>query len=134
SHDSRPFSSSGSERDVVRSMLCAALVVAAAAVPAVPALAGGAPGLYLSWGDCPLGPTSLEDFSGPCVNGGHEELVLSFELAAPVDSVIELDAVVDVQSAAVTLPLWWQYSPTGCRYGRLTTDVDFSGYSACADF
>ena len=62
------------------------------------------PGLYLSWIDCPLAASSRQSLLGPCLDTAQEELVVSFELPAALDSVIELDAVVDVQSQATLLP------------------------------
>lgn len=101
----------------------------------VPGAVSAGPGLYLSWNDCPLSAASTSGMVGPCVDDAWEELVVSFELASPCDSVIALDAVVDVQSAAAALPPWWAYAPpSGCHYGGLIESADFLGLAACADF
>lgn len=92
------------------------------------------PGLALNWNDCPLSPSSQRGLIAACQNSGSEELIASFELSAPLDSVIALEAVVDVQSAASTLPPWWQYGPAGCRQQQLIASATFPGLTACADF
>jgi hypothetical protein len=96
--------------------------------------AAAGPGLFLSWNDCSLSAASSNSLIVPCVNRAEEQLVASFELATRVDSVIALEAVVDVQSAAPSLPAWWGYAPAGCRFGELTASATFVGHSACADF
>jgi hypothetical protein len=96
--------------------------------------ARAAAGLSLNWNDCPLGPTSQVAMIGPCQSGGESDLFASFELASPVDSVIALEAVIDVQSEAAVLPAWWQYAPGGCRFGSLIERADFPVTTACADF
>ena len=95
--------------------------------------AGAGAGLSLNWNDCPLSPASQAALITPCENTGREDLIASFELAAPVDSVIALEVVVDVQGGDPTLPSWWQYGPGGCRYGQLIASGNFSGLTACGD-
>ena len=113
--------------------------VAAFVVFALPLFVGlGAPRaeglLFLSWNDCASSPLAASDRSGSCQASGSEDLYVAFELSQPADSVIGLEAVVDVRSSAATLPAWWQYAPGGCRFGTLIADADFSGRSACGDF
>ncbi len=91
-------------------------------------------GIFLSWNDCPLSAASAATLMGSCVNGAQEQLIASLELASPVDSVIALEAVVDVQGAAAVLPPWWDYSTLGCRYGKLIASAAFLGSTACVDF
>ena len=95
--------------------------------------AAAAPGMSLNWNDCPLSPASLSSLITPCENAAQEDLVASFELAAPVDSVIAIEAVIDVQGGDPALPSWWQYGPGGCRYGQLIASGNFSGLTACGD-
>src|SRR5262245_14040573 len=83
---------------------------------AAPATASEA--LHLTWNDCPSSAAAVSNLSVACPMAQAQTLVVSFELAQPVDSVIALEAVVDVQTAS-DLPAWWQYAPSGCREGRL---------------
>jgi hypothetical protein len=105
--------------------------VALTAFLAGPARAQGT--FFLSWNDCASAPLAAQNLALTCATGDSAALFLSFELSQPVDSVVALQAVVDVQSAASTLPDWWQYAPGGCRYGRLVSSARFPGTS-CADF
>jgi len=112
--------------------LLAAAVALAIIAPVRPAAAD--PGIYLTWNDCSLAPEATASLAGACDNANQEQLFLSFELPAAADSVIEMDAVVDVQTGPTTLPAWWRYDPEGCRYGMLVARAGFDGYTACADF
>src|SRR5262245_12083683 len=108
--------------------------VIACILASLPTVAMAAPGLYLTWNDCPLSAAAVADLAGPCVNSDHEELVVSFELAAATDSVIELDADMAVQTASAGLPDWWHYETGGCRNQMLVATADFTGRTACTDF
>lgn len=114
-----------------------AMALAGVWAAAVPAAAGptgaGSTGIELSWVDCPASPSAVSDRSAICGDGTPQTLVCSFTLASPVDSVLALEAVVDVVTASGTLPDWWQFAPSGCDYGGLRTDADFGGFSACTD-
>ena len=101
---------------------------------ALPASAVADPGLSLNWNDCPLSALSQPAMMGPCQATGSADLIVSFELATPVDSVIAIEVVIDVQGSGVTLPPWWQYAPGACRDGQLIASASFPGLSACADF
>ncbi|HYM80985.1 MAG TPA: hypothetical protein VEY91_06185 [Candidatus Limnocylindria bacterium] len=93
-----------------------------------------AEGIYLSWNDCPLDPSSAADFVSACnVNGGQSELLCSFSLAQPTDSVLAVEITLDVQHAAALLPSWWRFDTTPCRNGSLKADADFGSRSACED-
>jgi hypothetical protein len=110
----------------------AALVLALVAVPAGAARA--ADGLYLSWNDCPLGASTSQDQAFACdVNSGQHELVVSFSLPQPADSVLALEIAVDVQHADPTLPAWWQFGNVPCRGGSLHADNQFGSRAACQD-
>lgn len=101
---------------------------------ALPVMAVADPGLSLNWNDCPLSASSQSAMLAPCQTTGSVDLVVSFELAAPVDSVIAIEAVIDVQGSGASLPPWWQYAPGACRDGQLIASASFPGLSACADF
>jgi len=114
-------------RIVRNAALCAAFFVCFA----LPVHAQGT--VYLSWNDCPSGASATQNLTSTCASSDSQALFLAFELSQPVDSVVALQAVVDVQSAAATLPDWWQYAPGGCRYGRLVARAHFP-QASCVDF
>ena len=110
--------------------------VAALLLAAAPAGAAGA--LYLDWNECPLDPVnSGHNRNSPCSgNTASQTLVAAFQSPADVDSVLAVDLVIDLQSAAGSLPSWWNLlpgSPDSCRYGALTASLDFTLNTACED-
>lgn len=97
-------------------------------------LARGAEGLFLTWNDCPTGFGSTPTrFFGCGTDAGTERLIAAFTVGQAVDSVIGIEAVVDVQIAADSLPPWWQLGTGGCRSGYLTAQEDFTHDSTCVD-
>ena len=90
--------------------------------------------IQLSWTSCAGSAGAASDLTVPCVNTDHENAFVSFELASPMDSVVAVEGVVDIQSSAPELPEWWMYQPGGCRYLRLIASASFPGGSGCADF
>lgn len=120
---------------VVLPMLAMGLGLAAATVRA-------AEGLYLSWNDC-AGGSGISGLVSLCdSNAGDERLYCAFTLPQPLDQVLGIETVVDLQSEALTLPDWWHLeppnpassTPAGCRYGALDASQDFTGETGCADF
>ena len=106
---------------------CGAL---AAAVPA----ARAAEGLFLTWNDCALDPGAASDLPQACASDlGQQALYCAFRLAAPADSVLGVEIVVDVQHAEATLPDWWRFDVSGCRSGNLAAGFGFTSQSACVD-
>jgi hypothetical protein len=95
------------------------------------------PGLSLSWSDCPGGAAWAADQAFACnVNTGQFTLVCSLAPDSARTSVIGAEAVIDVQSAAATLPDWWRFDgsgPGGCRVGGLSAGLDFSAMTGCTD-
>ena len=84
------------------------------------ALAGraGADGLHLAWNDCrATGGSSLG--SACSSDSGSQSLDAGFDLSAPIDSVIAVEMIVDLQDAAESMPDWWQLAPGGCRFAAL---------------
>ena len=120
---------------VCRRLACiAALVAGAALAPPAATAVASAPGTYLSWKDCPLADSSTASLVGACAESAEEELLVSFELSSPADSVIGLEAVIDLQTSSSSLPPWWGYAPGGCRFGKLTASAFSVGRDACTDF
>ena len=87
--------------------------------------------LHLTWNDCPGGvaAASNRDFSCATSTGSHT-LVFAVETPAPVDSVLGLELVLDVQTQAAAVPDWWRAAPGDCRDGALVADGDL-GPGAC---
>jgi hypothetical protein len=100
-----------------------------------PCRAYSATGLYLSWDECAGSPAAHSDLSSSCMSdaGGHS-LYCAFVLPQPIDSVIAVEIVVDVQLSQTVLPAWWQFDTGGCRVGSLTASSDFTTNTACSDF
>jgi hypothetical protein len=92
--------------------------------------------LYFSWNDCALGSESLQTFVFDCGSeAGAEELFCAFRmpLATGAD-VLGITAIVDIQSAATSLPDWWRLGAVGeCRSGSLGVSGDFVLSAACVD-
>ena len=105
----------------------------------VPATSVAAEALFLTWGDCALGG-GLSSVTPPCnTELGSEVLYLAFSLGQPVDQVLGIETVVDIQSEAITPPDWWRFEPAGpilppgCHNGGLSASRDFSAQVACID-
>ncbi len=99
-----------------------------------PLPARGAEGLFLTWNDCPTGfGSSQARLFGCGTDFGTERLIAAFSVSQPVDSVIGIEAVLDVQVATDSLPPWWQLGAGGCRSGYLTAQEDFTHDSTCVD-
>jgi len=97
----------------------AALVALAAAPPAAAA------GLSLGWLDCgpPSGP-GVGSVTYGCLSELVElPLFPGFRLAAPVDSVIAFELVLDADVADAALPEWWHMEPGGCRASGWAADA-----------
>jgi hypothetical protein len=94
-----------------------------------------ADGIDLAWNDCRTAAAAQSSLSVACANTATEQFVAGFQLAAPVDSVIAVEVVIDVLAPGVTrLPEWWEYGPGGCRDGALVASANFGGLTACADW
>jgi hypothetical protein len=94
-----------------------------------------AEGLYLTWNDCASGPGATRDRGSSCASEtGQQNLYCAFGVSAPVDSVLGLELVVDVQSADPALPDWWRFDMGGCRAGNLRAGFVFPSPSPCGDF
>ena len=107
----------------------ALLVLALASRPA-----HSAEGIFLNWNDCPLGPVANADRGNTCTSDlGTNELIVSFSLAQPVDSVFAVEITLDIQHAEATIPAWWHFDTTPCRNGSLKVDSNFSSLSSCVD-
>ncbi len=95
------------------------------------ATAQAGPALTLGWLDCrPVGGSGNQSFG--CGSNTTEMLLYpTFELAGPVDSVFQLEMVIDIQHASDPLPQWWRLDPNQCRADQAVADGTFS--SGCTD-
>lgn len=120
----------------LRAALACAVGLALVASPCA-----AAEGLYLTWGDCALGGAGTQGHSIPCNSDlGDSRLYLAFSLSQPVDQVLGIEVVVDLQSSVTPLPDWWhfefagpQFPTPGCRAGLLGVSRDFSTDHTCVD-
>lgn len=89
------------------------------------------PTLTLGWLDCrPAGGTSNQIFG--CGSNTFEMMLHpAFELATAVDSVFQLEMVIDIQHANDPLPPWWRLDPNQCRADQAFADAVFA--SGCTD-
>lgn len=98
-----------------------------------PALAAGE--LYLTWNDCALAASAAHDRGSACASSvGSQTLYCAFRMPFPADSVLGVDLVLDLQHEDPTLPAWWDFSPSGCRAGKLQASFDFSVNTSCTEF
>jgi hypothetical protein len=94
-----------------------------------------AEGLYLTWNDCASGAGATHDLGSDCASEtGQQDLYCAFGVPAPLDSVLGLELVVDVQGADPKLPDWWRFEVGGCRAGELRVRFAFPSPSPCRDF
>lgn len=103
-------------------------------LPATPASCAN--GIFLSWSDCPLGGSATSNLAVACdANTGENDLLCSFQLDQPTDSVLAVEITIDVQHAQSVLPAWWQFAPLppGCRSGSLSGRDDVGILSACTN-
>ena len=97
-----------------------------------------APGLSLTWNDCPGGATASQNLSYAC-NGNTDsfQLVCSLVVQNAIAGVIGAELVIDLQSSdPVAVPDWWRLDGSGtggCRAGGFDTIFDFSTNPGCTD-
>ena len=89
----------------------------------------------MAWDDCATTPSANHDNPFACANNlGSGSLYCSFSTAQPIDQVVGLELVVDVQSSQPTLPDYWRLGPIpDCRHDLLTASLDFTLTTDCAD-
>jgi len=85
------------------------------------ATVASAAGLNLAWNNC-VGDGGVQSTVLACnTNTGNHGLVGSFVLAADIPDVHGNVLVLDLQSASVALPDWWQFTTAGvCRQTALS--------------
>lgn len=91
----------------------------------------------MRWNKCYGEGTGVANRSFSCdTNVGSELLVGSFIYSAPLNDVIQLDAIVDLAASSASLPAWWQFTGGSvCRGTSLSADINFDGSNlACSDW
>lgn len=93
-----------------------------------------AEGLYLTWNACAFEPSASAIRAFACdTDADTMKLHASFMVSQAVDSVIGIEAVIDIQHESPALPDWWRFDGAGCRPGALRADVQFGNVPGCAD-
>ncbi len=128
-HDARARTRSARRR-IAAWIAPAALLAAALAAPGAEA----AEALSLRWNECWLDAGARDNRASPCNSNLTEHLLFAaFEVGAPVDSVLGMELVIDVQHGEPLLPDGWRFDPAGCRFGFLRASIDFAAFSTCTD-
>ena len=88
----------------------------------------------MTWDDCPLSGSAETNKAFTCdTNLGFSALYCAFSVTQPIDQIVGLEIVVDVQHSLGALPDYWQLGPAPqCRYDMLSASVNFSDANACA--
>lgn len=95
----------------------------------------GEESLSLTWGDCVSSAAATANVSSACdTELGERSLYAAFTLAYPLDSVVALEVVIDIQTSGAALPPWWEFTATGCRPGGLLASTSFPTGSPCTNF
>ncbi len=89
----------------------------------------------MAWDDCPISPGSVNNLDFPCAsNVGAAALYCAFSVAQPIDQIIGLEIVVDLQHSLPSLPDYWRLGPfPDCRRDMLSANLNFSTTGACRD-
>ncbi|MEO5618818.1 MAG: hypothetical protein ABIS67_13710 [Candidatus Eisenbacteria bacterium] len=106
-----------------------------AALTAAPTLASPPlEALRMAWDDCPTSPGASINRLFTCdTNIGSSALFCAFSVLQPIDQIIGLEIVVDVQHSLSSLPDYWRLGPSPqCRHDMLSASVDFSAANECA--
>lgn len=110
-------------RDLVLRLLAVCFLGASAA--------HAGPTLTLGWVDCRTAGGNTNQIFGCGSNTFEMMLHPAFELTTAVDSVFQLEMVIDIQHANDPLPQWWRMDPGQCRADQAIADAVF--VSGCTD-
>jgi hypothetical protein len=93
-------------------------------------------GLNLGWDDCGGLPASGNKTFACDTNVGFNTLIGSFVAPSFVTQMTANEVVMDLESAGVTLPAWWNMRfQFGCRPSSLSANFDFTaGPFSCYDY
>jgi len=110
-------------------LLCSVLLAFSATV-------ASAAGINLAWNKCAGEGTGTQNRNFACnVNTGSNLAVGSFTAPAGVTGASGNEVVIDIQSGAPALPLWWAFKNAGtCRQTALSLNfVADAGNNVCVD-
>lgn len=105
-----------------------------AVLPTAPAAAPPEEALRMTWQNCPLGGgVRTQEFN--CGNDVEVfYLYCAFSTLEPIDQVVGLELVVDLQHSSAVIPDYWRLGPfPDCRHDALTAGLNFSGTIGCAN-
>lgn len=110
-----------------KTLLLSGLLLALTASVALAASPGG--GINFAWGaGCwPENPVNLKTFA--CTGNTLSGAIMTGSFASSIDQpdFVGIEAVVDLQASAGSLPAWWQFFNAGsCRATSLSTSQDFT--------
>src|SRR5262245_24181409 len=90
-------------------------------------LVGHAAGVNLRWDQC-LGDGGVPNKAFACnTNNGARAMVASFVIPAAMTSFAGEEVIVDLATAAPSLPNWWQFFNAGsCRQNSLVVNANVS--------
>ncbi len=110
--------------------LAAATLALSANVASAQILPGGQ--INLGWGDCHAGGGAVDQaFTCGSNTGLAFSLYASVVPPAGLTEFVGTAGVIDFQSAASPMPLWWQYG--GCRASSSLTAAPAAGVTTCFD-
>lgn len=92
-------------------------------------------GLSLGWDDCRSSPGagSVNRRFGCGFTLLDMPLFPAVRLADPIDSVLSVELVIDVDVADLTLPPWWHMEPGGCHSSPSGWGAGLATTASCAD-
>lgn len=95
------------------------------ALSASMALAGG---VNFAWGPSCWADNPVANKTNLCTTNFTQVQVMtgSYVLANAMNDFVGIQAVVDLQATAATLPAWWEFQTGGCRGGAMTSSSDFT--------
>jgi len=91
--------------------------------------------IRMAWDDCQISAGANRDNPFLCsTNFGSGSLYCGFSVAQPIDQVVGLELVVDIQHSLASLPDYWRLGPLpDCRHDMLSASLDFSATTECVD-
>lgn len=98
-------------------------------------LPSSSPGISLGWQDCRTGDGlgALNQNFACAISINDLPMFPALVLAAPIDSVLSAEIVIDVEVATDSLPSWWHMEPGGCHSVPTGWTASLATTSTCAD-
>jgi hypothetical protein len=110
-------------------LFCTAMFLVLAAPPA---LAAG--GINLAWGDCGAYGLAQKNFACRSMGLPPNVIVASVVTPAPMNRLVAVEGVMDIQTDQPTLSRWWSMEGGGCRSSAISCNFSFvAGPFSCSD-